>query len=207
MSGYSGVLSRPLATGNLDVGVTVFVQGKFLRVRRGCQASRERAHFRGSAGNFREVGKLPGKSGKPSGKSGKLPGKSGKLPGNPWIAVKFHSERTSGEVAEKLPGKFGGLPGKSGDFQKLGVARLPPSDPPNLSPICFVRNFNFPFSVSLVAQCSATPATVPATPPCSATPFQTQISVRHLPGMGGEGATPKFLGGVARHRCYTCKTL
>ena len=39
----------------------------------------------------------------------------------------------------------------------------------------------------LVAQCSATPATVPATPPCSATPFQTQISVRHLPGMeGGE---------------------
>ena len=39
--------------------------------------------------------------------------------------------------------------------------------------------------VDLVAQCSATPATVPATPPCSATPFQTQISVRHLPGMGG----------------------
>ena len=37
---------------------------------------------------------------------------------------------------------------------------------------------------ALVAQCSATPATVPATPPCSATPFQTQISVRHLPGMG-----------------------
>ena len=37
----------------------------------------------------------------------------------------------------------------------------------------------------LVAQCSATPATVPAKPPCSATPFQTQISVRHLPGMGG----------------------
>ena len=60
----------------------------------------------------------------------------------------------------------------------------------------------------LVAQCSATPATVAATPPCSATPFQTQISVRHLPGQGGgQGATPKFLGGVARHRCYTCKTL
>ena len=29
---------------------------------------------------------------------------------------------------------------------------------------------------SLVAQCSATPATVAAVPPCSATPFQTQIS-------------------------------
>ena len=37
----------------------------------------------------------------------------------------------------------------------------------------------------LVAQCSATPATVAATPPCSATPFQTQISVRHLRGQGG----------------------
>ena len=39
----------------------------------------------------------------------------------------------------------------------------------------------------LVAQCSATPATVAATPPCSATPFQTQISVRHLPAHGGGG--------------------
>ena len=37
----------------------------------------------------------------------------------------------------------------------------------------------------LVAQCSATPATVAATPQCSATPFQTQISVRHLPAQGG----------------------
>ena len=60
---------------------------------------------------------------------------------------------------------------------------------------------------ALVAQCSATPATVAATPPCSATPFQTQISVRHLPAQGGGGATPKFFGGVTRHRCYTCKTL
>ena len=60
--------------------------------------------------------KNSGKSGKPPGKFGELPGKSGKLPGNPWIAVKFHSERTSGEVAEKLPGKLGELPGKSGDF-------------------------------------------------------------------------------------------
>ena len=59
---------------------------------------------------------LRGSPGWPPGKSGELPGKSGKLPGNPWIAVKFHSERTSGEVAEKLPGKFGELPGKSGDF-------------------------------------------------------------------------------------------
>ena len=66
---------------------------------------------------------------------------------------------------------------------------------------------NLIIAQSLVAQCSATPTTVAATPPCSATPFQTQISVRHLPARGGGGATPKCLGGVARHRCYTCKTL
>ena len=48
-----------------------------------------------------------------SGLVGELPGKFGKLPGNLWIAVKFHSERTSGEVVEEIPGKFGELPGKS----------------------------------------------------------------------------------------------
>ena len=67
----------------------------------------------------------PGKSGKLPGKSGELPGKSGKLPGNPWTAIKFHSERTSGEVAEKLPGKFGELPGKSGDFPEARGSLTP----------------------------------------------------------------------------------
>ena len=71
----------------------------------------------------REVPELPGKF-------GELPRKFGKLPGKLWIAVKFHGERTSGEVAknfrevaknfrgsrQKLPGKFGELPGTS---QKL----------------------------------------------------------------------------------------
>ena len=65
-----------------------------------------------------EVGELPGKF-------GELPGKFGKLPGNLWIAVKFHSERTSGEVAEKLPGKFGELLGKSGDFPEARVSLTP----------------------------------------------------------------------------------
>ena len=46
------------------------------------------------------------------------------------------------------------------------------------------RSQNWP-GAALVAKCSATPASVAATPPCSATPFQPQISVRHLPGMGG----------------------
>ena len=65
-------------------------------------------------------GELPGKSGELPGKSGKLPGKSGKLPGNLWIAIQFHSERTSGEVAENFRGSSGNLRGSPGTFQKLG---------------------------------------------------------------------------------------
>ena len=34
-------------------------------------------------------------------------------------------------------------------------------------------------SFSLVAQCSATPASVAATPPCSATTFQRQLDMRY----------------------------
>ena len=49
----------------------------------------------------------------------------------------------------------------------------------------------------LVAQCSATPATVAATPPCSATPFQTQVSVRHLPGNGGGRCDTKIFRGCS----------
>ena len=49
----------------------------------------------------------------------------------------------------------------------------------------------------LVAQCSTTPATVAATPPCSATPFQTQISVRHLPAHGGGRCDTKIFRGCS----------
>ena len=59
---------KPVGT-YLSMLHAVNYQRKFLRVRRGCQASRER--------------------GWPPGNSGELPGKSGKLPGNPWIVVKF----------------------------------------------------------------------------------------------------------------------
>ena len=51
--------------------------------------------------------------------------------------------------------------------------------------------------VPLVAQCSATPATVAATPPCSTTPFQTQISVRHLPARGGGRCDTKMFRGCS----------
>ena len=65
-----------------------------------------------------EVRELPGKF-------RELPGKFGKLPGNLWIAVKFHSERTSREVTEELPEKVGERPGKSGDFPEARGSLTP----------------------------------------------------------------------------------
>ena len=72
-----------------------------MRVRRGCQASQRKGLT-----------------------SGEVRGTS-ELPGGPWIAVKSHSEGTSGEVAEKLPGKFGELPRKSGDFPEARGSLTP----------------------------------------------------------------------------------
>ena len=65
--------------------------------------------------DLREVPELPGKF-------GELPGKFGKLPGNLRIAAKFHSERTSGEVAENFRGSSGNFWGSPGTSQKLGGA-------------------------------------------------------------------------------------
>ena len=93
-------------------------QRKFLWVRRGCQASQRK-------------GVTSGEVQEPPGKSGELPGKSGKLPGNPWIAVKFHSERKSPKNFRGSSANFRWSPGTS---QKLGGAWLPSSDSPNLSP-------------------------------------------------------------------------
>ena len=61
----------------------------------------------------------PGTSGR---KSGELPGKFVKLPGKLWIAVKLHSERTSGEVAKNFRGSSGNFRGSPGTSQKLGGA-------------------------------------------------------------------------------------
>ena len=52
----------------------VKAQRKFLRVKRGCQASQKGGDLRGSPGNLR-------------GSSRELPEKSGKLSGNSWIAI------------------------------------------------------------------------------------------------------------------------
>ena len=76
-----------------------------MRVRRGCQASQRKGLT----------------SGEVRGTSGKF----GELPGNLLIVVKFHSERTSGEVAEKLPGKFRELPGKPRDFPEAWGSLYP----------------------------------------------------------------------------------
>ena len=72
----------------------------------------KRADLRGS----------PGTSGEVSQTSGKF----GKLPGNLRIAVKFHSERTSGEVAENFrgsSGNFRGSPRSSGEPDSLPATR------------------------------------------------------------------------------------
>ena len=63
----------------------------------------------------------PGTSGEVWGTYGEVWETSGDL----WIAVKFHSERTSGEVAEKLPGEVRELPGKSGDFPEARGSLTP----------------------------------------------------------------------------------
>ena len=87
-------------------------QRKFLRVKRGCQASQRKGLT----------------SGEVWGTSGEVRGTSGEVwetSGEPLVTVKFHSERTSGEVAEKLPGKFGELPGKSGGFPEARGSLTP----------------------------------------------------------------------------------
>ena len=70
---------------------------------------------------------MPGfpEKGRTSGEVRETSGEVWGTSGNPWNAVKFHSERTSGEVGEKLPGKFGELPGKSGDFPEARGSLTP----------------------------------------------------------------------------------
>ena len=53
------------------------------------------------------------------------------------------------------------------------------------------------FSADLVARCSATPASVAATPPCSATPFQRQLDVRHSWQFKGDRCDRAFQGGCS----------
>ena len=59
------------------------------------------------------------------GSAGNFWGSLGNFRGNLWIAVTFHSERTSGEVAKKPLRKFGELPGKSGDFPEARGSLTP----------------------------------------------------------------------------------
>ena len=54
------------------------------------------------------------------------------------------------------------------------------------------------FPSGLDAQCSATPASVAATPPCSATPLQRQLDVRHSWQFKGDRCDRAFSTRVAR---------
>ena len=61
--------------------------------------------------------------------SGEVPenfrGSPKELPGNLWMAVKFHSERTSGEVAGELSGKSGELLGEVLNFPEAQGSPTP----------------------------------------------------------------------------------
>ena len=113
-------------------------------------------------------------------------------------------QKKSRKIPSKFPTKFSKFPCEKSKKIHRRASAGAQGEQDTQPPLTPRRGLDYR---GLVAQCSATPATVAATPLCSATPFQTQISVRHLPAHGGGGATPKFLGGVARHRCYTCKML
>ena len=51
--------------------------------------------------------------------------------------------------------------------------------------------------IGIGAQCSATPASVAATPPCSATPFQRQLDVRHSWRFKGGSVRQGLSGGCS----------
>ena len=104
---------------SLFLGITAFRGRRFSQKTETAGASQERVS--GFPEKGADLRGSPGTSGEVWGTSGRF----GKLPGSLWIAVKFHSERTSGEVAEKLPGKFGELPGKSGDFPEARGSLTP----------------------------------------------------------------------------------
>ena len=61
--------------------------------------------------------------------------------------------------------------------------------------VVYVYRFCSP--LILVAQCSATPASVAATPPCSARPFQRQLDVRYHWQLKGDRCDRVFYGGCS----------
>ena len=76
-----------------------FIRESFCESGEGVRLPRERADLWGSAGNF-------------WGSPGNFRGSLGNFRGKPWIAVKFHSERTSGEVRRKTSGEVWGTSGE-----------------------------------------------------------------------------------------------
>ena len=86
---------------------------------------------------------------------------------------------------------------RSGYIDSLALQRRPQTQSGRIQADPVLMQVRHDSIGCLVAQCSATPATVAATPPCSATPFQTQISVRHLPAQGGGGCETKIFRGCS----------
>ena len=99
--------------GTFATGACTIVQRKFLRVKRGCQASQKKGLTSG------EVRELPGKF-------GELPGKFGKLPGNLWKLLLSSTVRElPGKSPKNFRGSSGELPGKSGDFPEAWGSLTP----------------------------------------------------------------------------------
>ena len=66
---------------------------------------------------------------------------------------------------------------------------------PMVDDVLLLRQAQSPRTANLVAQCSATPASVAATPRCSATPLQRQLDVRHSWPFKGDRCDRAFEGG------------
>ena len=80
------------------------------------------ADLRGSPGNF-------------WGSPGKFRGSLGNFRGTPGLLLGCTVREPLGKSPKNFRGSLGNFRGSPGTFEKLGVARLTPSDSPNLSPI------------------------------------------------------------------------
>ena len=100
---------------------TLWFRESFYESGEGVRFPRERADLRGSPGNFR-------------GSPGNFRGSLGDFRGTPGLLQSSTVRELPGKSPKKFRGSLGNFRGSPGTSQKLGVAWLPPSDSPTLSP-------------------------------------------------------------------------
>ena len=101
---------------------------RFCESGEGVRLPRNRADLWGSPGNFR------GSPGNFRGSPGNFRGSLGNFRGTPGLLLSFTARELPGKSPKNFQGSLGHFRGSPGTFQKLGVAWLPLSDSPNLSP-------------------------------------------------------------------------